>query len=136
MLIHTQVRQQVLALLNGKIEGIAHYHSGMPSFVDVDSETPALAVFIEEATCEPISVCEEEWTATLNVAVYLKSFLREDDLDAYLEQVDSLFKQAQEADGLDFLSGFQLSGVSYQLDTQQNSWVSGVISYSISYLRE
>ncbi|WP_146256865.1 phage tail terminator protein [Avibacterium endocarditidis] len=51
MNIHSEIRKQVLANLQGKIEGIERFINGRPVFADVEKELPAIAVFIDEVRC-------------------------------------------------------------------------------------
>lgn len=52
MLIHKKIRHQVSDMLKSSIKGVENIYSGRPLFIDIDQEKTAIAVFLDEISCE------------------------------------------------------------------------------------
>lgn len=132
MLIHKQIREELTALLkeNIKIEG--SFYAGRPAFIDLESEPTAIAVFLDEAVRQESTMCDNEWSATLNVVIYHKSFEGEGELDNIAEQIANLFENTV----FDTLDSHELVQYGYEQDTQQRTWYIANLQYAISYQRQ
>ncbi|VEH66703.1 putative minor tail protein [Rodentibacter pneumotropicus] len=122
------------ALLKGNIEGINHFYSSRPIFIDIDQEKSAIAVFLDEIEVDEISLCHHQWQSTLNIAIYLKTAVGEDELDDVAEQIQNLMAQAIEKDNLAYLiSEIHLSGYNYEQDATNRTWFVANVRYQITY---
>ena len=54
MLIHKKIRHQVSDMLKNSIKGVENIYSGRPLFIDIDQEKTAIAVFLDEISCEEV----------------------------------------------------------------------------------
>lgn len=134
MQIHKKIRQKVTALLKGNIDGVNHFYSSRPIFIDIDQEKSAIAVFLDEIEADDISLCHHQWQSTLNIAIYLKTAVGEDELDDVAEQIQALVAQAVEEDELaDLISEIHLSGYNYEQDTTNRTWFVANVRYQITY---
>ena len=129
MQIHTQIREQVIELLQSQITSVKHFYSGRPIFVDIDQQKTAISVFIEDAECEEITVCNRKWDAALNVAIYLKTNQGEDELDSFAEQI----KVAMDNTVYDSLDSISLMSYDIEQDQTNRTWFIGTIRYQITY---
>lgn len=129
MQIHTRIRKQVIELLQSKITSVKHFYSGRPIFVDIDQQKTAISVFIEDAECEEITVCNRKWDAALNVAIYLKTNQGEDELDSFAEQI----KVAMDNTVYDSLDSISLMSYDIEQDQTNRTWFIGTIRYQITY---
>ncbi|MBR0574203.1 MULTISPECIES: phage tail terminator protein [Pasteurellaceae] len=132
MKIHNEIRQEILKSLKGNID-VEEFHNGRPEFLDLDDTQSAVAVFIDEAERDDISTSWEEWRATLNIAVYLKTF-EPSELDETIEAVVSQLESAKEE--LQTVEELDLSQINYESDTTQRSWHIANITYQITYHKE
>lgn len=129
MQIHTQIREQVIELLQSQIASVKHFYSGRPIFVDIDQQKTAISVFIEDAECEEITVCNRKWGAALNVAIYLKTNQGEDELDVIAEQVKNAFDDAP----LSLLDTCSLMSYDIEQDQTNRTWFIATVRYQINY---
>ena len=129
MQIHTRIRKQDIELLQSKITSVKHFYSGRPIFVDIDQQKTAISVFIEDAECEEITVCNRKWDAALNVAIYLKTNQGEDELDSFAEQI----KVAMDNTVYDSLDSISLMSYDIEQDQTNRTWFIGTIRYQITY---
>ena len=129
MQIHTKIRGQVIELLQSQITSVKHFYSGRPIFVDIDQQKTAIAVFIEDAECEEITVCNRKWGAALNVAIYLKTNQGEDELDVIAEQVKNAFDDAS----LSLLDTCSLMSYDIEQDQTNRTWFIATVRYQINY---
>ncbi|UQX80671.1 phage minor tail U family protein [Mannheimia haemolytica] len=44
MKIHTQIRKEILSLLEAKLTDIEHFYNGQPNFIDIDEQQLAISV--------------------------------------------------------------------------------------------
>lgn len=133
MKIHSQIRAEVLELLQQKLNEVEHYYNGRPAFINIDEEQLAIAVFIDEAFCHATTVCDEQWRAELNVAIYLKSVDDgENELDEIAQQVADCLQTAE----FQSLNGLTLNAYSYEQDQQQRTWYVANVQFDIEYERQ
>lgn len=129
MQIHTRIREQAIELLQSKITSVKHFYSGRPIFVDIDQQKTAISVFIEDAECEEITVCNRKWGAALNVAIYLKTNQGEDELDVIAEQVKNAFDDTP----LSLLDTCSLMSYDIEQDQTNRTWFIATVRYQINY---
>ena len=129
MQIHTRIREQAIELLQSKITSVKHFYSGRPIFVDIDQQKTAISVFIEDAECEEITVCNRKWGAALNVAIYLKTNQGEDELDVIAEQVKNAFDDTP----LSLLDTCSLMSYDIEQDQTNRTWFIATVQYQINY---
>ncbi len=87
MKIHTQIRKEILSLLEAKLTDIEHFYNGQPNFIDIDEQQLAISVYLDEINRQELTLCDEQWTAQLNITIYLKSVDEaEDELDEWAEK--------------------------------------------------
>lgn len=129
MQIHAQIREQVIELLQSQITSVKHFYSGRPIFVDIDQQKTAISVFIEDAECEEITVCNRKWGAALNVAIYLKTNQGEDELDVIAEQVKNAFDDTP----LSLLDTCSLMSYDIEQDQTNRTWFIATVRYQINY---
>ena len=129
MLIHKRIREDIAELLKTKLGVSAEFSAGRPAFIDLDTDPTAIAVFIDEATREEVTMCESEWTAQLNIAIYHKSLTGEGALDEIAENVVKLLADNE----LESLDSLDLERYSYEQDTQQRTWYIANLQYKINY---
>lgn len=133
MHIHTQIRTEVLEKLQDQISDVEHFYNGSPSFINIDEEQKAIAVFIDDAFCQEVTACEEQWQAKLNVAIYIKSIDDgENELDEIAQQVADCLQTAE----FEYLDGLVLSAYSYEQDQQQRTWYIANVQFDIEYERQ
>lgn len=134
MIIHQKIRKTIVELLQPQMTGIQHFYSGRPLFIDIDQDKSALAVFIDDIQCNELSLCAHEWEATLNIAIYLKTSVGEDELDNIAEQVKGHLAQAIETESLpNELNEISLVEYSYEQDQTNRTWFVANIRYQIKY---
>lgn len=133
MKIHSQIRSEVLKLLEKAVKEVEYFYNGRPSFINIDEELKAIAVFLEEASCQEITTCEEQWQAKLNVAIYIKSVDNgEDELDEITQQVADCLQTAEYS----HIDNLMLSAYTYEQDQQQRTWYVANVQFDIEYKRE
>lgn len=130
MISNEAIRQEIIELLKGNIQGIQNFHNGRAVFTDVDNELPAIAVFIDEAEYDRLTVCEGECNAYLKIGVYLPMFSTENDLDLVAQQISNVMNEAT------FLSmdDCMLAKYSYDYDANESAWKTATLHYNINYL--
>ena len=134
MLIHKKIRQQLTALLKESQMGVNEVYSGRPLFIDIDQEQSAVAVFIDAIQMESIDLCHREYTADLNIAIYLKTAIGEDALDEIAEKIKIRLESAVENDELPGeITEITLSGYEYEQDTTNRTWFVSNLKYQIKY---
>ncbi|HDX1086920.1 phage tail terminator protein [Pasteurella multocida] len=130
MHIHTQIRTEVLEKLQEHISDVEHFYNGSPSFINIDEEQKAIAVFIDDAFCQEATTCCNQWQAKLNVAIYIKSIDNgENDLDEIAQQVADCLEQAEFV----HLDTLVLTAYSYEQDQQQRTWYVSQVQFDIEY---
>ncbi|MDG6236047.1 phage tail terminator protein [Glaesserella parasuis] len=137
MRIHTQIRSEVVELLEQQISDVEHYYNGRPTFIDIDEEQKAIAVFLDEAYCHDITNCDEQWQAQLNIAIYIKSIDNgESELDEIAQQIAEVMQTTQSGTGFEHIDNLELSQYSYEQDQQQRTWYVANLIFNIEYQRE
>lgn len=134
MQIHKKIRHQICNLLNTNIIGIENYYSGRPLFIDIDQETSAIAISIDDISCESIDLCHHEYTATLNISTYLKTAVGDDELDDIAEQVKQRLESAISSDELaETIQEIDLMSYEYEQDSTNRTWFVSSLKYQIKY---
>lgn len=134
MLIHKKIRHQVLDMLKSSIKGVENIYSGRPLFIDIDQEKTAIAVFLDEISCEELDLCHHEYTAALNIAIYLKTAVGDDALDEIAEQIKQRLESAIANDELsETISEIDLMSYEYEQDTTNRTWFVSNLKYQIKY---
>ncbi|MFC1003882.1 phage tail terminator protein [Pasteurella multocida] len=130
MKIHSQIREEVLTFLKKKISDVEYFYNGSPSFINIDEEQKAIAVFIDDAFCQEATTCYDQWQAKLNMAIYIKSIDNgENELDEIAQQVADCLEQAE----FIHLDSLALTAYSYEQDQQQRTWYVSQIQFNIEY---
>nr|DAQ03624.1 MAG TPA: minor tail protein [Bacteriophage sp.] len=134
MKIHKKIRHQIFNLLNTNIIGVENYYSGRPLFIDIDQETSAIAISIDDISCEQINLCHREYTATLNISTYLKTAAGDDELDDIAEQIKQRLDSAIASDELaETIQEIDLMSYEYEQDTTNRTWFVSSLKYQIKY---
>ena len=134
MLIHKKVRHQVSDVLKSSINGVENYYSGRPLFIDIDQETSAIAISIDDISCEQINLCHREYTATLNISAYLKTAVGDDELDDIAEQIKRRLDSAIASDELaGAIQEIDLMSYEYEQDATNRTWFVSSLKYQIKY---
>ena len=134
MKIHKKIRHQIFNLLNTNIIGVENYYSGRHLFIDIDQETSAIAISIDDISCEQINLCHREYTATLNISTYLKTAVGDDELDDIAEQIKQRLDSAIASDELaETIQGIDLMSYEYEQDTTNRTWFVSSLKYQIKY---
>lgn len=134
MKIHKKIRHQIFNLLNTNIIGVENYYSGRPLFIDIDQETSAIAISIDDISCEQINLCHREYTATLNISTYLKTAVGDDELDDIAEQIKQRLDSSIASDELaETIQGIDLMSYEYEQDTTNRTWFVSSLKYQIKY---
>lgn len=134
MLIHKKIRNQVSDMLKSSISGVENYYSGRPLFIDIDQETSAIAISIDDISCEQIDLCRREYTATLNISTYLKTAVGDDELDNIAEQIKQRLDSAIASDELaETIQEIDLISYEYEQDATNRTWFVSSLKYQIKY---
>lgn len=134
MQIHKKIRHQIFNLLNTNIIGVENYYSGRPLFIDIDQETSAIAISIDDISCESIDLCHHEYTATLNISTYLKTAVGDDELDDIAEQIKQRLESAISSDELaETIQEIDLMSYEYEQDSTNRTWFISSLKYQIKY---
>ncbi len=134
MLIHKKIRHQVSDMLKSSINGVENIYSGRPLFIDIDQETSAIAISIDDISCEPIDLCRHEYTATLNISTYLKTAVGDDGLDDVAEQIKQRLDSAIASDELaETIQEIDLMSYEYEQDATNRTWFVSSLKYQIKY---
>lgn len=134
MQIHKKIRHQIFNLLNTNIIGVENYYSGRPLFIDIDQEASAIAISIDDISCESIDLCHHEYTATLNISTYLKTAVGDDELDDIAEQIKQRLESAIASDELaETIQEIDLMSYEYEQDATNRTWLVSSLKYQIKY---
>lgn len=134
MQIHKKIRHQIFNLLNTNIIGVDNYYSGRPLFIDIDQDTSAIAISIDDISCESIDLCHHEYTATLNISTYLKTAAGDDELDDIAEQIKQRLESAISSDELaETIQEIDLMNYEYEQDATNRTWFVSNLKYQIKY---
>ncbi|HDL5224260.1 TPA: phage tail protein [Mannheimia haemolytica] len=131
MKIHTQIRKEILSLLEAKLTDIEHFYNGQPNFIDIDEQQLAISVYLDEINRQELTLCDEQWTAQLNITIYLKSVDEaEDELDEWAEKIREVVETYS---AFEHLEGFSLSQYQYEQDQNQRTWHSATLIFDVEY---
>lgn len=131
MIVHNKIRQEVIDFLAEKIQEVTYFHNGLPKILNLDDELPMIAVYLNNAEGNPVTIGHIEWEAELMVLTYLPFNQGEAVLDEINEKINHAILSH------DF-SNFSLTAdfnqtYDYEYDTENNAWVSAALSYRIQY---
>lgn len=133
MLIHKKIRHQVSDMLKSSIKGVENIYSGRPLFIDIDQEN-SYCSFSDEISCEEVDLCHHEYTAALNIAIYLKTALGDDALDDIADKIKERLSVAISNDELsENISEMTLISYEYEQDTTNRTWFVSNLKYQIKY---
>lgn len=131
MKIHTQIRKEILALLEEKLTDIEHFYNGQPNFIDIEEQQLAVSVSLDEMSRQELTLCDEQWTAQLNITIYLKSIDEaEDELDDWAEKIRSVIETYSAFEHLEHIS---LAQYQYEQDQNQRTWHSATLIFEVEY---
>lgn len=134
MLIHKKIRHKVSDMLKSSIKGVENIYSGHPLFIDIDQEKAAIAVFLDDISCEEIDLCHHEYTASLNITICLKTALGDDALDDIADKIKERLSVAISNDELlENISEITLISYGYEQDTTNRTWFVSNLKYQIKY---
>lgn len=130
MKIHTQIRREVLALLAAKLTDIEHFYNGQPNFIDIEEQQLAVSVSLDEISRQELTLCDEQWTAQLNITIYLKSVDEaEDELDEWAEKIREIIDYSD----FEYLETISLSQYQYEQDQNQRTWYTATLIFDVEY---
>lgn len=131
MKIHSKIRQEVLALLRTHFTEIAYFYNGRPAFIDIEEQQLAVAVYLDEMTCQSITVCGEQWHSQLHITIFLKSIDEaENELDDWAEKIRTVIDQHATFTHLDDIA---LSQYQYEQDQNQRTWFTATLIFDVNY---
>ncbi|WP_324681622.1 phage tail terminator protein [Bibersteinia trehalosi] len=131
MKIHTKIRKEVLELLQDKLPDIENFYNGQQGFIDIDEQQLAVSVSLDEISRQELTLCDEQWTAQLNITIYLKSFDEaEDELDDWAEKIRSVIETQSAFEHLEHIS---LTQFQYEQDQNQRTWHSATLIFEVEY---
>lgn len=131
MKTHTKIRKEILALLEEKLTDIEHFYNGQQSFIDIDEQQLAVSIYLDEISREELTLCDEQWTAQLNITIYLKSVeSAEDELDDWAEKIREIVEAHSAFEHLESIS---LSQYQYEQDQNQRTWHSATLIFDVEY---
>ena len=131
MIIHNKIRNEIVQLLANKIEDIGYFHNGLPKIDDVENGLPLIAVYLNSAEADPITIGHIEWQANVSILVYLPFGEGEQRLDEISEKINKAMLSST-FEHFSIRSDFHQS-YDYEYDTENNVWVSSAIDYRIRY---
>ena len=129
MKIHSKIRQAVINALKPHLPKVKEFSNGKPSFTDIETQSPTVAVFISNAT--PTGYLDGTLHATLHVAAFMRSASREDDLDKLAQEIYESGIVEESLASLTETTAF--SSFDYEQDEQMATWIAADIQYNITY---
>ena len=130
MLIHEQIRSEAIERLKPLLSNhIKRFYNGRLLGLNPSEQCPAIAVYLEDIDAEEITVCDSEFDAMLNVAIYLKPRSGEDELDEIAELVRNAICTAE----FNSLITVSLKHYRYEYDEDQAAWIASVVRFAIHY---
>ncbi|UQX80998.1 phage minor tail U family protein [Mannheimia haemolytica] len=80
---------------------------------------------------QELTLCDEQWTAQLNITIYLKSVDEaEDELDEWAEKIREVVETYS---AFEHLEGISLSQYQYEQDQNQRTWHSATLIFDVEY---
>ena len=129
MKIHSEIRQAVINALKLHLPKVKEFSNGKPSFTDIETQSPTVAVFISNVT--PTGYLDGTLHATLHVAAFMRSASREDDLDKLAQEIYESGIVEESLVSLTETTAF--SSFDYEQDEQMATWIAADIQYNITY---
>lgn len=129
MKIHSEIRQAVIDALKPHLPKVKEFSNGKPSFTDIETQSPTVAVFISNVT--PTGYLDGTLHATLHVAAFMRSASREDDLDKLAQEIYESGIVEESLVSLTETTAF--SSFDYEQDEQMATWIAADIQYNITY---
>lgn len=129
MKIHSEIRQSVINALKPHLPKVKEFSNGKPSFADIETQSPTIAVFISNAT--PTGYLDGTLQATLHVAVFMRSASRVDDLDKLAQEIYESGIVEESLSSITETTSF--SSFDYDQDEQMATWIAADIQYNITY---
>ncbi|EIG27851.1 phage minor tail protein U [Haemophilus paraphrohaemolyticus HK411] len=108
---------------------VKEFSNGKPSFTDIETQSPTVAVFISNVT--PTGYLDGTLHATLHVAAFMRSASREDDLDKLAQEIYESGIVEESLVSLTETTAF--SSFDYEQDEQMATWIAADIQYNITY---
>nr|DAP39278.1 MAG TPA: minor tail protein [Caudoviricetes sp.] len=131
MLIHNEVRNEIVTLIKNNIPEIGNVYNGRAFFTSLKQQLPAISVFLDDAECDFKVMGESEWQAELNISIFLPYSEGEPNIDRIAEKVNGLITFTGYRH-IQFVRGIQYR---YGYDEDNASWMNGTLSYLIEYGR-
>lgn len=129
MKIHSKIRQAVIDALRPHLPKVKEFSNGKPSFTDIESQSPAVAVFVSGVS--PTGYLDGTMKATLHVACFMKSAAREDDLDKLTQEI---YESGIVESSLTTLTeNIAFTAFDYEQDDQMATWIAADLQYAITY---
>lgn len=129
MKIHSKIRQAVIDALQPHLPKVKEFSNGKPSFTDIETQSPTVAVFISNVT--PTGYLDGTLHATLHIAAFMRSASREDDLDKLAQEIYESGIVEESLASLTETTAF--SSFDYEQDEQMATWIAADIQYNITY---
>ena len=128
---HTLIRQNIINVLEEKIEISAVFFDGRPAAIE-ENDFPAVAVYLTDAECTGEELDADMWAATLHIEVFLPSQVPDSELDEWMES--HIYPALADVPGLETLVTVMVpQGFDYQRDDAMGLWSSADMKYSITY---
>lgn len=131
MLIHNSIRNEVIAFLTNHLSEVNHFYNGLPKIESVENGLPLIAVYLNNANADPVTIGHIEWEADLLILTYIPFYQGEELLDEISEKINNAML-SNTFNHFSIRNDFQQS-YDYEYDTENNVWVSSAISYRIKY---
>jgi phage minor tail protein U len=130
MLIHEQIRNEVIGTLKPLLQDkVSRFFNGRLVALNPAEQCPAVSVYIDDINAEEITVCDSEFDALLNIAIYLKPYSGEGELDDIAEMVRVALRDTE----FNSLTAISLKGYKYDYDEEQAAWISSTVLFGIRY---
>lgn len=129
MKIHTDIRRVLVAEISKQFKKVREVINGKPSFVDIENNSPAVAVFISNVT--PTGYLDGTNSGTLHVYLMMKSAAREDSLDKLAQQI--LDSNIVEFSLSSLTESVAFSAFDYEQDEESGTWIAADIQFTITY---
>lgn len=131
MIIHNKIRHEVINFLAERLNEVDYFHNGLPKIIAGMDELPMVAVYLNNAEGQPVTIGNIEWEADLMILTYLPFKEGEAVLDEINEKINNamLFHTFEH---FSLTADFQQS-YDYEHDTELNAWVSSALSFRIHY---
>lgn len=131
MKIHTKIRKEVLELLQAKLPDIENFYNGLPTFIDIEEQQLAVSVYLDDISLQEMTVCNDQWSANLNITIHLKSVENaEDELDEWAEKIREIIDNYSE---FEHLESVNLSQYQYESDQNQRTWYKATLIFDVEY---